>query len=172
MLHIVICYVNLTAVECFSAVQGTIYLGHGWLVPPHWNASKGAVTVSLIFSVFFPSLSDFLTGLSLAQWAVMQLEILQVLQGQNTHLPLWRTECSSSLVCSYKHSWFVGVKPVRDSVLIAALCVLFFSWGVFSECAEIWRMPLTFECVALCHGGGLLLPAQSTVSLQRIQHSY
>lgn len=72
--------------------------------------------------VFFSSLSDFLTGLSLAQWAVMQLEILQVLQGQNTHLPLWRTECSWSLVCSNKHSRFVGVKPVRDSVLIVALC--------------------------------------------------
>lgn len=109
------------------------HLSRTWLVcAPSLKCVKRGCESELDISCFFPSLSGFLTGLSLAQWAVMQLEILQVPQGQNTHLPLWRTECSSSLVCSYKHSWFMEVKPVRDSILIAALCESFSLAGVCS----------------------------------------
>lgn len=36
-------YVNPTAVESSNAVQGAVYLGHGWFVPPHLNASKGLI---------------------------------------------------------------------------------------------------------------------------------
>lgn len=45
--------------ESLHAAQGSVYLGHGWRVPPHRNASKGAVKMSLIFSVF-PSHFGFL----------------------------------------------------------------------------------------------------------------
>lgn len=151
------------------------HLSRTWLVcAPSLKCVKRGCESELDISCFFPSLP-----LRLSDWPVLGSVGSNAVRDFAGAAGAKHSPTTVEDWVQLKFGLFLQTQLVHGSEAsegqypyCCTLWVLFFSWGVFSERAEIWRMPLTFECVALCHGGGLLLPAQSTVSLQRIQHSY
>lgn len=52
---------------------------------------------------------------------------------------------------------------------MSLLRLLLLTRGEAFECVEIWRITLTFKCVALCNGGGLLLSPQSMLRVYTVK---
>lgn len=91
--------------ESFNAVQGTVYLGHGWFVPPHWNASK-RLWMGVWYFVFFLSQ----TSLRNCPWHNNSISCFAfrntwVVQGLKTHQPN-ESQFTVSTYCVLGHAWF------------------------------------------------------------------
>lgn len=92
--------------ESFNAVHGTVYLGHGWFVPPHWNASKG-LWKGVWYFVF--SLSDFFSKTVLDTLGDNSISCVAfrntgVTQGLKTH-HISKSQFIVSTNCILGHEW-------------------------------------------------------------------
>lgn len=104
--------------EAFNAVQGTVYLGHGWFVPPHWNAFETLWKKAWYFEGWCAlslSLSLRFMKMSLTQWAVFLVSCSALRKMVKTHKDQGRGNSNKS------HWWLLWV-PAGTEVECRSRC--------------------------------------------------